>query len=89
MLRYVCLVAALLSVRPPELLVLNEPESSLHPRLLPNLAELIARINCQVWVATHSTELAGLVAAHTGEGVVELEMVNGATRIARAESDEG
>ncbi len=31
-LRFLCLAAALLSDRPPELLALNEPETSLHPR---------------------------------------------------------
>ena len=39
-LRYVLLVAALLTPRPPGLLVLNEPETSLHPDLLPALARL-------------------------------------------------
>ena len=33
-LRYLLLVAALLSPRPPQLMVLNEPETSLHPDLL-------------------------------------------------------
>ena len=42
-LRYLLWIAALLSPRPPELLVLNEPETSLHPDLLPALARLIAR----------------------------------------------
>ncbi|MFL6636962.1 MAG: AAA family ATPase, partial [Paraburkholderia graminis] len=37
-LRYLLLVAALLTPRPPALLVLNEPETSLHPDLLPALA---------------------------------------------------
>jgi len=32
-LRYLLLVAALLSPRPPSLMVLNEPETSLHPRI--------------------------------------------------------
>jgi len=41
-LRYLLLTAALLTPRPPELLVLNEPESSLHPDLLAPLAALIA-----------------------------------------------
>ena len=41
-LRYLLWVAALLTPRPPELLVLNEPETSLHPDLLPALARLIA-----------------------------------------------
>ena len=37
-LRYLLWVAALLTPRPPELMVLNEPEASLHPDVLPALA---------------------------------------------------
>lgn len=50
-LRYLCLLAALLSPRPPELLVLNEPEQSLHPDLLKPLARQIASAarRGQVW----------------------------------------
>jgi len=33
-LRFLCLCAALLSPRPPSLLALNEPETSLHPDLI-------------------------------------------------------
>ena len=40
-LRYLLWVAALLTPRPPALLVLNEPETSLHPDLLPALGRLI------------------------------------------------
>ena len=42
-LRYLCLLAALLSPRPPTFLALNEPETSLHPDLLEPLAHLVAR----------------------------------------------
>ena len=42
-LRYLLLVAALLSPRPPGLMVLNEPETSLHPDLLAPLARLIGQ----------------------------------------------
>jgi predicted ATPase len=41
-LRYLLLIAALLSPRPPPLMILNEPETSLHPDLLPPLGRLIA-----------------------------------------------
>src|SRR5262249_52043134 len=34
MLRYLCLVAALMTPRPPPLIALNEPETSIHPDLL-------------------------------------------------------
>ncbi|HTJ92474.1 MAG TPA: AAA family ATPase [Pararobbsia sp.] len=59
-LRYLLLVAALLTPRPPALMVLNEPESSLHPDLLPALGRLIKRAAraSQLWVVTHSTRLA-------------------------------
>ncbi|MFW0759296.1 AAA family ATPase [Pseudomonas sp. H11T01] len=58
-LRYLLLVAALLTPRPPTLMVLNEPETSLHPDLLPALARLIIRAseNCQVWVVSHASRL--------------------------------
>jgi predicted ATPase len=40
-------------------MVLNEPETSLHPDLLPALARLIiqAAKNTQVWVISHATRL--------------------------------
>ena len=58
-LRYLLLVAALLTPRPPPLLVLNEPETSLHPELIAPLARLIGRAveHSQVWVISHSQEL--------------------------------
>jgi predicted ATPase len=61
-LRYLLWVAALLTPRPPELLVLNEPETSLHPDLLPALARLITRASeqSQVLVVSHA---AGLIDA--------------------------
>jgi predicted ATPase len=43
-LRYLLWIAALLTPRPPGLLVLNEPETSLHPDLLPALG--ISRHSC-------------------------------------------
>jgi predicted ATPase len=58
-LRYLLLVAALLTVDPPPLMVLNEPETSLHPELLPALARLIrsAAERSQVMVVSHSATL--------------------------------
>ena len=64
-LRYLLLVAALLTPRPPELMILNEPETSLHPDLLAPLGRLIATAaeRSQVLVVTHA---AGLTAALRG-----------------------
>ena len=58
-LRYLLWIAALLTPRPPRLMVLNEPETSLHPDLLPALARLIsaASRSTQLWVVSHSARL--------------------------------
>jgi predicted ATPase len=58
-LRYLLWIAALLTPRPPELMVLNEPETSLHPDLLPALARLIlaAAAHTQVIVVSHAPRL--------------------------------
>lgn len=82
-LRYLLLVAALLSPRPPSLMVLNEPETSLHPDLLPPLARLVAQASrhAQVVVVSHAE---GLVSALAGAGRarrIELEKQLGETRV--------
>lgn len=58
-LRYLLLVAALLTARPPTLMVLNEPETSLHRDLLAPLARLIVRASAQsqIIVVTHAGPL--------------------------------
>ena len=58
-LRFLLWVAALLTPRPPSLMVINEPETSLHPDLLPALANLIIKASesTQVWVVSHAKPL--------------------------------
>jgi predicted ATPase len=58
-LRFLLWLAALLTPQPPSMMVLNEPETSLHPDLLPALSHLIAKAaeKTQVWVITHSPKL--------------------------------
>jgi predicted ATPase len=58
-LRFLLSIAALLTPRPPELMVLNEPETSLHPDLLPALARLIltAAASAQIIVVSHAQKL--------------------------------
>jgi predicted ATPase len=83
-LRYLLLVAALLTPRPPELLVLNEPETSLHPDLVPALARLIAAAakNAQVIVVTHNENLVGALVGEKGANQIRLEKTLGETSIA-------
>lgn len=58
-LRYLLLVAALLTPRPPPLMVFNEPEASLHPNLIGALARLMRKVanETQLFVVSHSTQL--------------------------------
>jgi predicted ATPase len=73
-LRYLLLVAALLSPRPPELMILNEPETSLHPDLLPPLARLIAHASdhSQIIAVSHAP---ALVAALQNAGAKGITLV--------------
>ena len=63
-------------------MVLNEPEASLHPSLIPALAGLIiaAGERCQVLVTTHDQDLSTRLAEHTGQPPVTLTLVAGQTR---------
>ncbi|HEY2390881.1 MAG TPA: AAA family ATPase [Candidatus Angelobacter sp.] len=82
-LRYLCLLAALLSPHPPSLLALNEPETSLHPDLLEPLARQLVNAGkySQLWVVTHSQRLAELVEKFSGESPIKLELIGGETRV--------
>ena len=88
-LRYLLWVAALLTPRPPELLVLNEPETSLHPDLLPALARLIARAanRSQVFVVSHATPLIDALQEQPDCHSIVLDKTLGETRVAGAEGD--
>jgi predicted ATPase len=82
-LRSLLWIAALLTPRPPALMVLDEPEMSLHPDLLPAFARLIihASKNTQIWVISHSSRLvAALGEAPECQSIV-LEKDFGETRI--------
>lgn len=80
-LRYLCLLAALLSPTPAPLIALNEPETSLNMDLLPPLARLIAAVGgrSQIWLTTHSAVLADGITELTGVQPFRLEKLDGAT----------
>ena len=69
-LRFLMWATALLTPRPPPLMVLNEPETSLHPDLLPALGALIARAarDTQLIVVTHSPRLIASVESSVDDG---------------------
>ncbi|HAT4486907.1 TPA: AAA family ATPase [Legionella pneumophila] len=82
-LRYLLLVAALLTPRPPTLLILNEPETSLHPDLIPALAKLIlhAAEKTQVWVVSHANALIEILSKDSKCHLIELEKHFGQTKV--------
>jgi predicted ATPase len=81
-LRYLLWIASLLSPRPPELLVLNEPETSLHPDLLPALGRLIGRAaqHSQVFVVSHAKRLIAALEEQDCQSLT-LEKELGETRV--------
>lgn len=58
-LRYLLWLATVLTPAPPRLMALNEPETSLHPSLVPALGRAMARASqdVQIVVVTHSAVL--------------------------------
>lgn len=83
MLQYLCLLAALYSLDPPSVLVINEPETSLHPDLSEALARLLvaASHRSQVWITTHSRDLADSIVELSGYSPIELEKIEGETKL--------
>ncbi len=82
-LRYLLLIAALLTPRPPTMMVLNEPETSLHPDLLPALARLIVRASqhTQVWVVSHARRLIAALQQNPECNCIVLEKNLGQTEV--------
>jgi predicted ATPase len=82
-IRFLALAGALMSYRLPGLIALNEPETSLHPSMLPALAEMIAQAaaRTQLWIVTHSQVLASEITARTGIRPMTVIRKDGATSI--------
>jgi predicted ATPase len=95
-LRYLLWAAALLAPRPAGLLVLNEPETSLHGQLLAPLGQLIAAAatRSQVVAVSHSQTLIAALrqaAGEAGTAVSAVELVKdfGETRVRGQEPLDG
>lgn len=83
-LRYLLLVTALLSPRPPDIMILNEPEASLHPSLLGALARLLieASRRSQIVLVSHSERLIAGLRQAPGLKEVSLSKTLGETHVA-------
>jgi len=85
-LRFLLWAAVLLTPRPPSLMVLNEPETSLHPDLLPALARLIAKsaTRTQVWVVSHARQIAATLEEDAQCNSIQLARPLGQTELAKS-----
>lgn len=86
-LRYLLLIAALLTPRPPPLMVFNEPETSLHPDLIPPLGRLLIRAatRSQILVISHAKDLVSALA--TADAVmISLQKELGETTVAQEDT---
>ena len=80
-LRFLLLIAAMLTPRPPQLMVLNEPENSLHPDLIPALGRLVklAAKSSQLVVVSHNQHLVQELESCRECVAIRLEKSEGAT----------
>jgi predicted ATPase len=85
-LRYILLVVALLSPRPPELMIFNEPEGSLHPDLIAPLARLLSKASdrSQIIVVSHSQQLVAALERNPVSTSIELRKDLGETFVSAA-----
>jgi predicted ATPase len=68
---------------PPSVLVINEPETSIHPDLFEPLARLLVEAShkSQIWITTHSRDLSDFIVELSGYSPIELEKVAGETKL--------
>ncbi|MCS6872543.1 MAG: AAA family ATPase [Anaerolineae bacterium] len=85
-LRFISLAALLLQPEPPSLILIDEPELSLHPAALEVLAGMLhsTATRAQLIVATQSV---GLVNQCAPEDVLVVEQAEGESRFVRLEID--
>ncbi len=87
-LRYLCLLAILCHPEPPPLICIEEPETGLHPDILPTIAELMqdAATRTQLIVTTHSDILVSAF-SDMPEAVLVCEKDEDGTHFKRLEKD--
>ncbi len=87
-LRYLCLLAVLCHPESPSVICIEEPETGLHPDVIPKLAKLLVEASerSQIIVTTHSDILVDAL-TDTPEAVVICEKVDGATQLRRLDAD--
>ncbi len=88
-LRYLCLLTILCHSAPPPFVCIEEPESGVHPDILPTLADLLvdASRRTQLIVTTHSDTLVSALSA-VSEAVLVCERDADGSRLRRLDPDQ-
>ena len=86
-IRFIALTVLFLQPDLPETIIIDEPELGLHPTAITKLAGLIksaAAKNCQVILATQSTDL---ISHFDPEDIITVDQINGESVFERLDSD--
>jgi predicted ATPase len=86
-IRFIALTALFMQPTLPETITIDEPELGLHPMAIAKLAGLIklaAAKNCQVIIATQSTDL---ISHFEPEDIITVDQINGSSVFERLDSE--
>ena len=86
-IRFIALTILFLQPRLPETIIIDEPELGLHPTAITKLAGLIKSVSskdCQVIIATQSTDL---ISHFDPEDIVTVDQINGESIFNRLSSE--
>jgi predicted ATPase len=86
-LRFICLATALLQPRPPDTILIDEPELGLHPYAITLLGSLIRSASQQTQIII-STQSVALVNEFSIEDLIVVESEDGATVFKRLKSED-
>jgi predicted ATPase len=86
-IRFVALTTLFMQPSLPQTIIIDEPELGLHPSAIAKLAGMIKSVskkNCQVIIATQSTDL---ISHFVPEDIITVDQVNGESSFKRLSSD--
>jgi predicted ATPase len=86
-IRFIALATLFLQPNLPQTIIIDEPELGLHPTAIAKLAGLIksaAKKNCQIIIATQSTDL---ISHFDPEDIITVDQINGESRFERLNSE--
>jgi predicted ATPase len=88
-IRFIAILATLLTPNPPPLVCIEEPEMGLHPDAMTLIAELLVEASerMQIIVTTHSDSLVSALTNHA-QSVLTCERLQGATKISRLQPEQ-